>query len=561
MLVHLDIRNYALIDRLDLDLSGGFTVLTGETGAGKSIIIEALGLALGDRADAGVVRSGAERAEVAATLLLGSNEPARRWLSEQALDGDDTCLLRRIVGADGRSRAFINGSPVPLTSLRSLGALLIDIHGQHEHHSLLEREHQTDLLDGYAGHRALNERVAALYGAWRDLHRSIGEAEAMLGAGTGGQADLLRYQLAELADLQLAEDEWRTLEEEHRKITHAGRIVDACQTGIEALRDGEDSIVQRIARLMPLLRKGAEADRDLEGAMELIESARIQLDEAASDLSACLAGLDLDPERAARIEGRMAAINDLARKHHVRPEGLSAVAENLREKVAAFEGAEARLDQLRREILRVESEYREVAQALTASRGRAAHALGEEISREMRRLGMPDGSFSVELEPRADNQPAARGRERALFLVSTHPQQAPKPLAKIASGGELSRIGLAIQMITAEQSAIPCVVFDEVDVGIGGRVAEIVGQSLRRLGGRRQVLCITHLPQVAALGHQHLQITKSLHREGALVCVRSLSRQERKEELARMLGGIEISPKVRAHAEELIRKAEELAEP
>jgi len=560
MLTHLDVRNYALIDRLSLDLAAGFTVLTGETGAGKSILIEALGLALGDRADAEVVRQGAERAEISATISLDDNEPARRWLVEQALDGEDDCILRRVVGADGRSKAFINDSPVPLASLRAFGSLLIDIHGQHEHHALLEREHQANLLDGYARHRPLVEKVAATCRKWRDVNEEAAETAELLGGSAGGQVELLRYQLSELTALRLTEGEWRRLGDEQRRLANAGQIIAACQAGIDTLRDGDDSVAGRVARLLQVLRQGSQVDPAFERAIQLIEGAAIQVDEAASELRDCLGRLDLDPDRLEEIDRRMTAIHDLARKHRVKPEDLPELERQIRERLESFTGAEARLAALRAEIAKLDGEYREAAGALTVSRRRAAESLSGEITREMRKLGMPEGRFVIELEPRTDTQPAASGQERALFMVSSNPQQTPRPLAKVASGGELSRIGLAVQMITAEQTAIPSVIFDEVDVGIGGRVAEIVGQCLRRLGSRRQVLCITHLPQVAALGHHHLQVEKSVKQKRAEVAVRPLSRGERKEELARMLGGIEISAKIRAHAEELIKRSEELAE-
>lgn len=559
MLTQLDISNYALIERLELGFAPGLTVLTGETGAGKSILIGALSLALGERADSGVVRQGAERAEVAATISLAGNEAARDWLRGQELDDGDECILRRTVAADGRSRAFINGSTVPLASLRALGVLLIDIHGQHEHHSLLEREHQGGLLDGYARHPGLLAQVENRYREWRRLRAEAQELE-QLTAGSGGELELLRYQAQELDALDLGDDEPRRLDEEHRRLANAGQLIEACRAGIAALHEDEDAIGDRVARLAGMLRQFAAVDAGLGAAVELLTAAEMQLGEAAAELRACLQRLDLDPERLAQIDRRLGAIHELARKHRVPAAGLPALRGELHARLERMEGADARLTALRTAIAQAARDWSAAAAELGASRAKAARKLGQAVTREMRKLGMPDGSFTVELEPRGNGESAAEptqgGSERALFLVATNPQQTPRPLAKIASGGELSRVGLAIQMITVEQTGVPSAVFDEVDVGVGGRVAEIVGQGLRALGARRQVLCITHLPQVAALGHRHLRVAKSAIKGKAAIDVTPLTRAERAEEIARMLGGVEISAATRAHAEEMIARSE-----
>jgi DNA repair protein RecN (Recombination protein N) len=558
MLTHLHIRDYALIDRLEIDLEGGFTVLTGETGAGKSILIEALGLALGDRADSGVIREGAGRAEVIATIRLDGNEDARRWLAEEQLDDGDECLLRRTVSTDGRSKAWINGSPVPLTALRGLGELLIDIHGQHEHHSLLGRDHQAALLDGFANHPALLERVREHCLEWKRLEQAAAELEAIAGAG-GDQFELLRYQARELDSLNLADDELLGLDEEHRRLAGAGQLIESCRAGINLLHDNDDAVAGRLAHLLSVLRPHADIDRGLAAAIDLLDGAAIQIDEAAGELRNCLERLDLDPDRLDQIERRLAAVHDIARKHRVRAETLPALRRELHERLDALAGADARLVELRRAGAQADEDWRVAAQALSCSRAKAAQRLSREVTREMRKLGMPEARFTIEFEKRDTARPSPAGLERAAFLVGTNPQQTPRPLSKVASGGELSRMGLAIQMITARQAGVPTVIFDEVDVGIGGRVAEIVGQGLRALGGHRQVLCITHLPQVAALGHHHLQITKLSGAKGARIAIRDLEREQRSEEIARMLGGIEISAKTREHADELINRSEELA--
>jgi DNA repair protein RecN (Recombination protein N) len=559
----LDISNYALIERMELAFAPGLTVLTGETGAGKSILIGALSLALGDRADSAVVRQGAERAEVAATISIKDNEAAKRWLREQELDqeldnGGDECILRRTVSADGRSRAFINGSTVPLASLRALGVLLIDIHGQHEHHSLLEREHQSGLLDGYARHANLLAQVESRYREWRRL-RTEAEELAQLSRAGGGELELLRYQAQELDALALGDDEVRRLDEEHRRLANAGQLIEACRAGIAELHEEEDAITDRVTRLAGMLRPFSTIDAGLASAVELLASADTQLIEAAAELRASLQRLDLDPQRLDQIDRRLGAIHELARKHRTPAAQLPALHEELRARLERVEGADARLTALAAAIAQAAQSWSEAAAELSTSRAKAARKLSQAVTREMRKLGMPDGSFAVELEPRTPD-PSPAGSERALFLVATNPQQTPRPLAKIASGGELSRVGLAIQMITVEQTGVPSAVFDEVDVGVGGRVAEIVGQGLRALGTRRQVLCITHLPQVAALGHHHLRVAKSASKGKSAVTVAPLTRTERTEEIARMLGGVEISATTRAHAEEMIARSETSAE-
>lgn len=558
MLLQLDIRDYALIERLELGFNPGFTVLTGETGAGKSILIGALSLAFGDRADSGVIRAGAERAEVAATVRVAGNEAALTWLREQDLDDGEECILRRVVGSDGRSRAWINGSTVPLSSLRALGMLLIDIHGQHEHHSLLQREHQAELLDGYASHPALLARVEQTWREWKHLTDEARELETM-SAGNEAEIELLRYQARELDQLAPQPGEWERLNEEHRRLSNAGSLMETCRAGIAALHEDEDAISDRLVRLMGLLRGGVAAEPGLAAAIELLENAAVQLDEAAAELRASLQRLDLDPERLIELDRRMTALHDAARKHRVPPADLPALREELHQKLRRSEGASERLAELQAEIARAEAAWREAATALRDSRTRAAEKLGKAVTREMQKLGMPEGSFHIELEPREDGRPTPQGSERAIFLVSTNPGQPPRPLARIASGGELSRVGLAIQMITSDQTGVPSTVFDEVDVGVGGRVAEIVGQGLRALGSRRQVLCITHLPQVAALGHHHLRVAKGRKGKSNVVTVTPLSRAERTEEIARMLGGVEISATTRAHAEEMIARAEQPA--
>jgi DNA repair protein RecN (Recombination protein N) len=560
MLTHLHIRNYALVDNLELDLESGFTVLTGETGAGKSILIEALGLALGDRADAGVIRQGADRAEVTVTVAVADNAPARAWLAEQEFEGDDAgeCVLRRTIAADGRSKAWINGSTVPIQTLRELSGRLLDVHGQHEHHSLLKRDHQLDLLDGYTAQPALLTAVAGEYRDWKRLTRELEELTAP-GAAGDGQLDFLRFQVNELDELNVTPEELRQLDEEHKRLSNAGVLIETCQAGLAGLDEDEDSLRSRLVRLAGELRQQRQTDARLQPVLDLLDGATIQIEEAIDELRGYVERLELDPQRLAQIEQRLAAIHQAARKHRLPAHELPELRRRLAEQRDRLENAQQRLAGLNQEIATAAERYRAAAGRLSTARGKAARALEKKVTQEMRRLGMPEGVFAVDLQPRAEETPSPAGLDRIEFLVSTNPHQPPRPLSKVASGGEMSRIGLAIQVITAAQIDVPTLIFDEVDVGIGGRVAEIVGQGLRRLGESRQVLCITHLPQVAALGHQHLQVSKQHKGKQTTSLIRPLTPEERREEIARMLGGIEISAQTRAHAEEMIKRSEEYA--
>ncbi|MCC6207819.1 MAG: DNA repair protein RecN [Gammaproteobacteria bacterium] len=560
MLTHLHIRNYALVDELELELEPGFTVLTGETGAGKSILIEALGLALGDRADAGVIRIGTERAEVTATLAVTNNEAARAWLLEQELETGDgaECIVRRTVAADGRSKAWINGSTVPIQTLRELGALLVDVHGQHEHHSLLKRDHQLTLLDGFASQPALLSAVELEYRAWRQLTRELEELNVS-GSDGDAQIEFLRFQLDELDELDVTPQELEQLDAEHKRLANAGLLIETCQAGLAGIDEDEDSLCTRLTRVLNDLRQQRVTDARLQPVIDLLDGAAIQIEEAATELRTYVDRLELDPQRLEEVERRLAAIHTAARKHRLPARELPELRQRLGAQIERLAGAWQRREEIAREIAACETRYRGAAAKLGAARAKAARTLEKKVMQEMRRLGMPDGVFTIELQARADDMPSPSGLDRIEFLVSTNPHQPPRPLTKVASGGEMSRIGLAIQVVTADQVDVPTVIFDEVDVGIGGRVAEIVGQGLRRLGECRQVLCITHLAQVAALGHHHLQVSKRNAGKQTLSTIQPLAAEERREEIARMLGGVEISAQTRAHAEEMIKRSEEFA--
>lgn len=553
MLVELSIRNFAIIDDLTLTLEPGMTVLSGETGAGKSILIDALGLLLGDRADANAVRDGAERAEIDALFRLDDAPEAHAWLTERELD-DDECVLRRVVSREGRSRNWINGSPATARDLKTLGEYLVDIHGQHEHQSLLRTAVQRDIVDGYGGHDDLRAAVAECHQRLREVEQRIADIEQV---GDDGEArlDLLRYQVKELEALDLKPDELPELETEHKRLANAERLLGDGQQALTLLYEGEDhSATDVLGAAERLLSDLGELDDGFQSTAELAANARIQVQEAADELRRVLDGLDIDPQRLSEVESRLASIQDLARKHRCEPEGLPEHLERLRREMSDLEGAGEQLAELHEERDRLRAEYRKQAEALHKARAATAAKLAKEITAGMQELGMPQGVFEIEVEYDAEAR-AAHGNDRIGFQVSANPGQAPRPLERVASGGELSRISLAIQVIAAASTRVPTLVFDEVDAGIGGGVAEIVGRQLRRLGADRQTLCVTHLPQVAAQASQHLHVIKEVSDGATRTLIRELGADRRVEELARMLGGVEITDQSRAHAREMIERA------
>jgi len=555
MLTSLHIRDFAIIRTLDLETAPGLTVLTGETGAGKSILVDALVLVLGGRADSGVVRHGCARAEVAASFALDPKSDAVRWLKEHELDADGDCVLRRVIDAERGSKGFINGRPVPIQSLRELGELLVDIHGQHEHQSLLRRDAQRQLVDDYAGLGEAVAEVARHYEAVRGLEERIG-ALSRESADRGARLELLRHQVKELEALNLKPDEVAALEEEHARLANGAELLEGAQAAAQALYDDEETAVVRVlAQVARRLEGLAQYDAKLGEIATLVNEAGIQIDEAAKQLHHYLGDLELDPARLQWLDQRLGTIHDLARKHRVRAEELPALLVRLQAELAETEDYDGTLARLHEELRAARGRYLEAAAKVTAGRRQAAKKLTRLVSERMQELGMAGGRFEVALTPLAEHELSPHGRERIEFLVSANPDQPARPLAKVASGGELSRISLALQVVAAASGRIPTLIFDEVDVGVGGRVAEIVGQQLRALAANRQVLCITHLPQVAALGMHHLRVVKQALDGATQVEVQPLTQAERVHEIARMLGGVEISKKTIAHAEDMLNRA------
>ncbi|MBS0432581.1 MAG: DNA repair protein RecN [Proteobacteria bacterium] len=557
MLTRLSVRNFAVLEAAEIEFGAGLTVVTGETGAGKSLLVDALLLLSGARADSGMVRAGCERAELSAEFDLERAPDALAWLAEQALDdADGGCRLRRVIAAEGGSRAWINGRAASLNQLSELAATLVEIHGQHEHQALLDRARQLALLDAFdqAQDKALRVRELA------QRHRGIAARERALSGGGDAQAriELLRHELAELERWSLAPDALAELETRHRRLANAGRLAEGASL-LADLLDGESdhAIARGLARARVELDRLAALDPSLQPVQDLLESAGIQSREAGDALARYAEGLDLDPQRHAEAEAHLAALHDLSRRHHVPVQELHAKAESLRGELRALEGAGDALAQLAGQRAQCLHDYEIAAQALSKSRAAAAGRLGKAVTQLMGELGMAGGSFAAELQAQPGGEPDPQGRERCEFTVSANPGMPLRPLRRVASGGELSRIGLAIEVAALGADATGTMVFDEVDAGIGGAVAETVGAKLRALGAQRQVLCVTHLPQVAAQGHAQLHVAKSSEEGATRTNITPLDAQGRREELARMLGGVEIDREARAHARRMFEKAQE----
>ena len=548
MLRRLTIRDFVIVDRLDLEFAAGFGALTGETGAGKSILLDALGLALGGRGEAAMVRSGRERADVAAEFDLPAGEGLAAWLVEQELPADEGMLiLRRTIDMGGRSRAWINGVAATLAQLRTAGEWLADIHGQHAHHALLRADAQRALLDAQAGAGALVAEVAARHREWQRLLRLQREAEAD-SASSARERELLAWQLRELEQVGFDIEDWAEINAEHARLAHAASLIEGAEAAVVALGEGELAVCSVLGRLDGRIAALADFDAGLADVRELISAAAIQADEALHALRRYRDRLELDPGRLAELERRIAAVMEAARKYRVQPEELPALAQQWRERLDTLE-ATADPARLAAAAQAARAAFESVAAELTAARLPAAHRLSEEIAAAMQDLAMAGGRFEVALTPCA---PSAAGVEEVEFRVAANAGQPLRSLAKVASGGELSRIGLAIQVITSRDSAVPTLIFDEVDVGIGGRVAEIVGKLLARLGQDRQVLCVTHLPQVAACADWQWRIAKREQGGETLSEVAPLDDAARVEEVARMLGGVNITATTREHAAEML---------
>jgi len=555
MLRHIHVRNFAIIDTVQLELESGLTVMTGETGAGKSILVDALGLLLGDRAGAEAIRPGAERAELEALFSLENSSEAQSKLKELDLDDESgECLLRRVIAREGASRAYINGRVVNLATLRELGGLLVDIHGQHEHQHLLRSSVQRELLDTYASHDTLLNAVRETYAAWKTTSDAL-EALRQTDANRQDRLDLLQHQLGELSALRLAADEWPQLESEHRRLAQAGKLITLSHGALHLLDEGSDeqrSLHSQLSQIGHQLSLALADDPGLQASVELLQQTEILLSETIDSLHSYVNDLELDPERLHQLETRLSALHDAARKYRVRPEELHAHQQSLQEELAALEHSGASFDELSAELARLETRYRQSASALSTSRQQAAARLTTAVTTAIRGLGMPHAQFELRVQHDPQASFTAHGLDAIEALVTTNPGQPLQALNKVASGGELSRISLALRVQTAAQGEAATLIFDEVDTGIGGGVAEVVGRLLADLGRERQVLCVTHLPQVAAQGHHHLNVHKQQDATSTRTLLTPLTPAQRIDELARMIGGVNISAQTRKLAQEML---------
>lgn len=553
MLQTISLRDFVIVDQLELDFSPGFTVLTGETGAGKSILLDALSLVLGERADSSQIREGSHRAEISALFRIEAEQIPNfaQWLDEQGFPIEDegqSLLLKRTIESNGRSRAFVNGSVATLAQLREAGDQLVDIHGQHAHQLLLKSGAQRDLLDRHAGLLPLATEVAHAFKTLNDSRRKLEQAENA-GQDIERERERLEWQLEELTELAPLEGEWTSIQSEHARLANGAKLIGGCQEAIEVLSESDNAIESSLSKVCSNISSLAEHDPALSAISESLESAQIQLDEAIHSLNRYVQKLDLDPDRLAQVEERMQALHGAARKYRTEPDELLRLLQETNEKLEALTASQ-NIDALREKLKQEEAIYLKLAQQLSEKRKIAASDLGALVTNAMQELSMAGGRLEIALVPLTDA--SSYGLEQIEFLVAGHAGSSPRPLAKVASGGELARISLAISVITSKASFTPTLIFDEVDAGIGGAVAETVGKLLHQLGQSHQILCVTHLPQVAAQGNHHFKVSKTQSGEKTVSQVQPLSRGDRVEEVARMLGGATITDTTRRHARELL---------
>jgi len=562
MLKHLYIRNFAIIDELELDFENGMTALTGETGAGKSILLGALNLVLGDRADNDSIKQEAEFAEIVAEFDIKQLADVSSWLVSQELNADEECILRRRISKDGRSRAYINSTPVNLQLIRELAEMLIDIHGQHEHQSIMKSTVQRQLLDDFANHSPLLESVSNLFVELKLVEDQLQHLQ-QTSDEQNDRLDLLRFQTEELDALALEDNEYQTLNSQHKRMANAERLRSTVEQGLYLLSENENSNIQSsVSKIISSLADAGDIDEKLSTVSEMLSEALVQIDESVSLLQNYGDTIELDPAQLERVEQRIQSILDLARKHRVEADELQLLHENLQQELNDIDHLDERLNELGTQQKKLEEKYLEACKKLTSSRSKAAGKLNKSITQSMQTLGMSGGKFEISIQPNSSKR-TAYGLDNIDFTVTANAGQACKPIARVASGGELARISLAIQMIIANNSRIPTLVFDEVDSGVGGGIAEIVGQHLRILGQpgdnrSSQVICITHLPQVASQAHHHLRVEKQTQKQQTTSQVRILDTEQRRHEIARMLSGVDITEQSLAHADEMLERAQEI---
>ncbi len=554
MLKSIYISNFAIIDELELDFFAGMSVLTGETGAGKSIIIDALNLTLGNRADRSVARDANEKVEVVATVDISSTKQAISWLEERDLYMGDDCVLRRVISVDGKSKAYINNTPCSVTVLRSISDLFVDVYGQHEHQSLMQKDKQRELLDSYSDNENRIEKLATLYRLWQSLNNQLQIIESNQ-KNTLSQLELLRYQNKELERLSLNKDEYEELNDQHILLNNAKELNEGSMRISQQL-DGEndDAVYDQLNSIIKELEKLSSTDRELNEPLDSLQSIHIQIKEVSNTLRNYSEQISSNPQELQLVEERIAAIEEIARKHKVKPSQLVPLQASLQAELEKLEGSHEDPDKLKISMQEAENHYRTLAKEISSARRKAANELNQKITDSMQSLGMQDGRFYIDIRVKKSLELSLHGLDEIQFMVSTNPGQSLRLLNKVASGGELSRLSLAIQMATANNLGIPTLIFDEVDSGVGGATAEVVGRHLRKLGNDAQVFCVTHLPQVAAQAHHHYKVKKS-EQDGSITTeVSHLTETARIEELARMLGGIEITRNTHEHAKEMLRQ-------
>ena len=555
MLQLLSIQNYATVDSLEIEFESGMSVITGETGAGKSIMLGALGLTLGDRADKTVIRSGAHKTDICAEFDTRNIIAARQWLDDNDLQLEPdsaACILRRVVNSDGRSKAYINGSPVTLANLKTLGEMLIDIHSQHEHQSLLHRSTHQRLLDDYCVKADLLAEMQSSWKQWQKNFQTIQQLSNQ-SADDSAQSQLLSYQLIELDELGLGSDEIATLNAEFKSLNHADETVASVQSALALCSESDDSNAKSLLhQALTALQALPAKDRRISNIIDLLLSANIQLEEAVSDLRGFADEFEANPQRLEQVNARLSQLHAIARKHKVPPNELAKLIADLRQQLAALQNSDEQLEALQANDQLLRAQYQQLADKVSKQRQKGSMQLAKQVNQQLAHLGMPHARLEVTLVSAEPKNPLKTGLEAVEFLVSTNPGQAAKPLIKIASGGELSRISLAIQVITAQTSHIPSLVFDEVDVGIGGGVAKVVGELLRQLGETAQILCVTHQAQVAGKGHHHFFVSKYTEGKSTLTQISALNAEQKVREVARMLGGEELSDESLAHAEQMV---------
>ncbi len=556
MLSQLTIQHFAIVQFLELEFHQGMTTITGETGAGKSIAIDALGLCLGSRADANMVRTGTEKAEVNARFTLNDTPHAQHWLKnndlEDSLSGNSECLLRRIITKEGRSRAYINGTPVPLSQLKSLGQLLVNIHGQHAHQSLLKNDIQLAIIDEYASHHSLLQKVKDTYQGWHFLNKQL-KQQQLNQQEKQARKQLLEYQIVELDEFALSEDEFQNIEQEHKRLANSGALQEACQISLNQLNEGEEvDSLSLLRKSVSLLESQMEHDANLQIIVSNLQEAVIQIEEASYELRHFNENLELDPEHFQQLETRMSEALSLARKHQVQPELLYHHHQKLAKEYKQLNNSEIQIEQLTHDLQQAEEDYFKHAQKLSQSRLRYSKEISKKVSASIQKLNMEKGQFHVSLTQSGSKQLSPLGIDSIEFQVATNAGQSLQDLGKVASGGELSRIGLAIQVIISQRVSTPTLIFDEVDVGISGATAAVVGKLLRSLGENTQIFCVTHLPQVAGNGHQQMFVNKQSDGKTTNTSMFKLNSKDRINELARLLGGNSITERTLANAQELL---------